>query len=96
MIISKQMVDKIDRNGDGVIGYVLAIGDIGHNDFSIARTRGVRAALETEVGELGDESWLPEPAGTNVDGKAESSVQDAKIDVRRKRDLQSVSLLLRK
>ena len=34
----------IDRNGDGVIGYVLAIGDIGHND-SIARTRGVRSAL---------------------------------------------------
>lgn len=30
-------IDKIDRNGDGVIGYVLAIGDIGHND-SIART----------------------------------------------------------
>ena len=25
-------IDKIDRNGDGVIGYVLAIGDIGHND----------------------------------------------------------------
>ena len=38
--------DSIDRNGDGVIGYVLAIGDIGHND-SIARTRGVRSALGT-------------------------------------------------
>ena len=37
-------IDTIDRNGDGVIGYVLAIGDIGHND-SIARTRGVRSAL---------------------------------------------------
>ena len=37
-------IDEIDRNGDGVIGYVLAIGDIGHND-SIARTRGVRSAL---------------------------------------------------
>ena len=36
-------IDTIDRNGDGVIGYVLAIGDIGHND-SIARTRGVRKA----------------------------------------------------
>ena len=36
----KANIDKIDRNGDGVIGYVLAIGDIGHND-SIARTRGV-------------------------------------------------------
>ena len=30
-------IDTIDRNGDGVIGYVLAIRDIGHND-SIART----------------------------------------------------------
>ena len=42
----KKNIDKIDRNGDGVIGYVLAIGDIGHND-SIARTRGVRKALGT-------------------------------------------------
>ena len=41
----KKNADTIDRNGDGVIGYVLAIGDIGHND-SIARTRGVRSALE--------------------------------------------------
>lgn len=40
-------IDTIDRNGDGVIGYVLAIGDIGHND-SIARTRGVRKALNLE------------------------------------------------
>ena len=31
-----------------MIGYVLAIGDIGHND-SIARTRGVRSALGTGV-----------------------------------------------
>ena len=29
---------EIDRNGDGIIGYVLAVGDIGHND-SIARPR---------------------------------------------------------
>ena len=33
-----------------MIGYVLAIGDIGHND-SIARTRGVRTALGTGVGD---------------------------------------------
>lgn len=46
-------IDKIDRNGDGVIGYVLAIGDIGHND-SIARTRGVRKALGTGVEKDGD------------------------------------------
>ena len=48
----KEYIEKnaetIDRNGDGVIGYVLAIGDIGHND-SIARTRGVRKALGTGV-----------------------------------------------
>ena len=70
-------IDTIDRNGDGVIGYVLAIGDIGHND-SIARTRGVRAALGTGVKD-GDEV-ASKPAGTNVDGKAKV-VQDAKIDV---------------
>ena len=43
-------IDSIDRNGDGIIGYVLAIGDIGHND-SIARTRGIRKALGTGVRE---------------------------------------------
>ena len=48
----KANIDKIDRNGDGVIGYVLAIGDIGHND-SIARTRGVRKALGTGI----ETSW---------------------------------------
>ena len=30
---------KIDRNGDGTLGYVLCIGDVGHND-SKARTEG--------------------------------------------------------
>ncbi len=39
----------IDRNGDGIIGYVLCIGDVGHND-SKARTQGVREALGTWVG----------------------------------------------
>ena len=41
-------IDTIDRNGDGIIGYVLAIGDVGHND-SIARTRGCRKVLGTGV-----------------------------------------------
>jgi len=36
----------IDRNGDGIIGYVLCIGDVGHND-SKARTEGIRRALGT-------------------------------------------------
>ena len=70
-------IDKIDRNGDGVIGYVLAIGDIGHND-SIARTRGVRKALGTGVDKDGDIN--SEPVGTNVDGKA-SAVNDASLEI---------------
>lgn len=37
---------SIDRNGDGTIGYVLCIGDVGHND-SKARTEGIRRALGT-------------------------------------------------
>ena len=67
----------IDRNGDGVIGYVLAIGDIGHND-SIARTRGVRDALGTGVEASG--STDASPAGTNTDGSA-SVVKAATVDI---------------
>lgn len=37
---------SLDRNGDGIIGYVLCIGDVGHND-SKARTEGIRKALGT-------------------------------------------------
>ena len=70
-------IDKIDRNGDGVIGYVLAIGDIGHND-SIARTRGVRKALGTGVDKGGEIDSTP--AGTNTDGKV-AEVQDGKLEV---------------
>lgn len=70
-------IDTIDRNGDGVIGYVLAIGDVGHND-SIARTRGVREALGTGVEK--DGAVVSEPIGTNVDGKAKS-VQDGTLEV---------------
>ena len=70
-------IDTIDRNGDGIIGYVLAIGDIGHND-SIARTRGVRAALGTGV-EV-DGAINSEQVGTNTEGKS-SVVQDGSIEV---------------
>lgn len=70
-------IDTIDRNGDGVIGYVLAIGDIGHND-SIARTRGVRKALGTGVEKDGEIN--SDPAGTNTDGSA-TVVQDGSIEV---------------
>ena len=37
---------ELDRNNDGILGYVLCIGDVGHND-SKARTLGVRTALKT-------------------------------------------------
>ena len=70
-------IDTIDRNGDGIIGYVLAIGDIGHND-SIARTRGVRAALGTGV--EADGAINSEPVGTNTAGSA-TVVQDGSIEV---------------
>lgn len=42
----KTATAAIDRNGDGIIGYVLCIGDAGHND-SRARTQGIREALGT-------------------------------------------------
>ena len=70
-------IDEIDRNGDGIIGYVLAIGDIGHND-AIARTRGVRAALGTAVEK--DGAIDSTPVGTNVDGTS-TYVQDGKLEV---------------
>ena len=68
---------EIDRNGDGVIGYVLAIGDIGHND-SIARTRGVRKALGTAVEK--DGAIDSNPVGTNTDGSA-TDVQDGTLEL---------------
>lgn len=37
---------EADRNGDGILGYVLFVGDNGHND-SKARTKGIREALGT-------------------------------------------------
>ena len=70
-------IDGLDRNGDGVIGYVLAIGDIGHND-SIARTRGVRSALGTGV-EV-DGVINSDPIGTNTDGSA-TVVQDGTLEI---------------
>ena len=68
-------IDTIDRNGDGIIGYVLAIGDIGHND-SIARTRGVRSALGTGVDANG--AIDSNPVGTNTDGSS-TIVQDGTL-----------------
>ncbi|WP_216378974.1 substrate-binding domain-containing protein [Arcanobacterium phocae] len=68
--------DTIDRNGDGKIGYVLAIGDVGHND-SIARTRGVRKALDTAVEEGGN--ILSDPTETNANAVKEGSLGSFKV-----------------
>lgn len=74
-------IDTIDRNGDGIIGYVLAIGDVGHND-SIARTRGCRKILGTGVEK--DGAIISEAAGTNTDGTS-SVVQDGELEVNGKK-----------
>ena len=66
---------ELDRNGDGIIGYVLAVGDIGHND-SIARTRGTRKALGTAVEQ--DGNIVSDPVGTNTDGSSDLVV-DGKV-----------------
>ena len=70
-------IDGLDRNGDGIIGYVLAVGDIGHND-SIARTRGVRSALGTAVEVDGNVDSTP--VGTNLDGTS-TYVKDGSIEI---------------
>ena len=73
----KANIADLDRNGDGIIGYVLAVGDIGHND-SIARTRGVRSALGTavEVDGVIDST----PVGTNIDGTS-PYVKDGTLEI---------------
>lgn len=58
----------LDKNSDGYLGYVLCIGDTGHND-SKARTKGVRQALGT---------WTD--AGTTTPGAA--STQEGSITVK--------------
>lgn len=72
--------DKIDRNSDGIIGYVLAIGDIRNND-SIARTRGVRKILGTGIEK--DGVIISDAVGNNIDGSS-TIVKDGKIKVRDK------------
>ena len=59
-----------DRNGDGVIGYVLCIGDMGHTD-STGRTEGVRKALGT---------WNGSPAPKNtVEGRLKAGGKEFKV-----------------
>ena len=78
---------ELDRNGDGIIGYVLCIGDVGHND-SIARTRGARKALgtavpdglqgKTEIATIDDVD--SQPIGVNTEGTA-TDVKDGAITI---------------
>ena len=79
--------EGLDRNGDGIIGYVLCIGDVGHND-SIARTRGARKALGTAIPDalqgkteiLTIDDVDSQPIGTNPDGASEH-VKDGSIEI---------------
>ena len=73
----KANIEGLDRNNDGIIGYVLAVGDIGHND-SIARTRGVRSALGTAVEKDGVIDSTP--VGTNTDGSS-AFVKDGELTI---------------
>lgn len=67
----KAHAETIDKNHDGIIGYVLAIGDVGHND-SVARTRGVRKALGTAVEK--DGAIVADPLTTNKNAVKEGSI----------------------
>ncbi len=69
--------ENLDRNGDGVIGYVLAIGDTGHN-YSIARTRGIRSALGTSKVNNGE--VVADPVVLNLGGAA-LAVKDGSANV---------------
>ena len=63
---------KLDRNGDGKIGYVLCIGDVGHND-SKARTEGIRKALGTWNGST--DPGVAKEGSVKVGGKAVAVVE---------------------
>lgn len=69
--------NAVDKNGDGVLGYVLCIGDVGHND-SKARTQGVREALGTWNGST-DPGKAKEGSLTTADGKTYKVVELASM-----------------
>jgi methyl-galactoside transport system substrate-binding protein len=69
--LATKTIAELDKDGDGQLGYVLAIGDEGHND-SKARTLGIRKALGT----LKNNSTN---AGDSVEG--EVTVKDGKLKV---------------
>jgi methyl-galactoside transport system substrate-binding protein len=65
---------ELDKNNDGILGYVLCIGDLGHND-SKARTKGIRQALGTWLGTAAN----PYDAGAVVEGSV--TVKDGTLKV---------------
>ncbi|MCR4996837.1 MAG: substrate-binding domain-containing protein [Butyrivibrio sp.] len=68
---------SLDRNGDGIIGYVLAIGDSGHN-ISAARTRGARKACGTAVKK--NDVIIADAVELNLDGSS-NIVTDGSITI---------------
>lgn len=65
-------ISKIDRNNDGIIGYVLCIGDETHID-SNARTEGIRRALGTWNGS--SKSNIKKKGSINIGGKSYKTVE---------------------
>jgi len=65
---------ELDKNGDGVLGYVLAIGDQAHND-SKARTLGIRKALKTVKNNSTN-------SGADQTIEGEVTVKDGKLKVK--------------
>jgi methyl-galactoside transport system substrate-binding protein len=66
---------ELDKNSDGILGYVLCIGDVGHND-SKARTLGVRTALGTVNAAKSTNAG----ADQTIDGKV--TVKDGELTVK--------------
>jgi methyl-galactoside transport system substrate-binding protein len=69
--LKTKTIAELDKDKDGKLGYVLAIGDEGHND-SKARTLGIRKALGTVKNNSTS-------AGDAVEGEVE--VKDGKLKV---------------
>lgn len=72
--LKTRTIAQLDRNGDGKIGYVLCIGDEGHND-SKARTLGIRTALRT----VNSSKSTAAGASNTVEGSA--TVKDGTLKV---------------
>ena len=68
---------SLDRNGDGIIGYILAIGDNGHN-ISAARTRATRKACGTAVKK--NDVIISDAVDLNLDGSSRI-VTDGSISI---------------